>query len=292
MRGGAEAEEREAMRASGGDRHGLSVADHLVLMMHSLSSLAVDRLGVSPEAAARKDLEQARAGHRRLQGAARRARGEARRPRRSRAHRAVLSQLQMAYVAALAHGGARRAAEAPAARYAVIPPGGLRGDGGALSGCSWSGATAKGESMSVQIGIIGGSGLYDMAELTDREEVRLSTPFGDPSGPYVLATLRGRRVAFLARHGAGHTDPAVGAQLPRQHLRVQASGRGADLLGERGGQPQGRVSAAGRGHPRPVLRPDRRGASAPSSPDRAWWRTCRSRIRCARSSAASRSSRR
>jgi 5'-methylthioadenosine phosphorylase len=56
----------------------------------------------------------------------------------------------------------------------------------------------------VQIGIIGGSGLYDMAEVTDRKEVTLSTPFGDPSGPYVLGTLRGRRVAFLARHGAGH----------------------------------------------------------------------------------------
>lgn len=58
--------------------------------------------------------------------------------------------------------------------------------------------------MSAQIGIIGGSGLYDMAELSDREDVTISTPFGDPSGPYVLATLRGRRVAFLARHGAGH----------------------------------------------------------------------------------------
>lgn len=54
------------------------------------------------------------------------------------------------------------------------------------------------------IGIIGGSGLYDMAELTDREERVVATPFGDPSGPYVLATLRGRRVAFLARHGVGH----------------------------------------------------------------------------------------
>ena len=58
--------------------------------------------------------------------------------------------------------------------------------------------------MSAQIGIIGGSGLYDMAELTDREERLFSTPFGDPSGPYVLGTLRGQRVAFLARHGAGH----------------------------------------------------------------------------------------
>ncbi|HUL73955.1 MAG TPA: S-methyl-5'-thioadenosine phosphorylase [Vicinamibacterales bacterium] len=58
--------------------------------------------------------------------------------------------------------------------------------------------------MSIQIGIIGGSGLYDMAELTDREERIVATPFGSPSGPYVLATLRGRRVAFLARHGHGH----------------------------------------------------------------------------------------
>src|SRR5256712_2350490 len=54
------------------------------------------------------------------------------------------------------------------------------------------------------IGIIGGSGLYDMAELTDREEKIISTPFGDPSGPYLLGTLRGKRVAFLARHGIGH----------------------------------------------------------------------------------------
>jgi 5'-methylthioadenosine phosphorylase len=54
------------------------------------------------------------------------------------------------------------------------------------------------------IGIIGGSGLYDMAELTDREEQRVTTPFGDPSGPYIIGTLRGTRVAFLARHGLGH----------------------------------------------------------------------------------------
>ena len=56
----------------------------------------------------------------------------------------------------------------------------------------------------IQIGIIGGSGLYEMAELTDREEATITTPFGDPSGPYVLGTLRGKRVAFLARHGVGH----------------------------------------------------------------------------------------
>ena len=58
--------------------------------------------------------------------------------------------------------------------------------------------------MTIQIGIIGGSGLYDMADVTDREDVICTTPFGDPSGPYVTGTLRGKRVAFLARHGAGH----------------------------------------------------------------------------------------
>ena len=58
--------------------------------------------------------------------------------------------------------------------------------------------------MSIQIGIIGGSGLYDMADLTEREERRVETPFGEPSAPYVTGTLRGRRVAFLARHGQGH----------------------------------------------------------------------------------------
>src|SRR5580692_10261903 len=56
----------------------------------------------------------------------------------------------------------------------------------------------------IQIGIIGGSGLYDMTELTGREEKTVTTPFGEPSGPYVIGMLRGKRVAFLARHGAGH----------------------------------------------------------------------------------------
>src|ERR1041385_4612352 len=55
-----------------------------------------------------------------------------------------------------------------------------------------------------QIGIIGGSGLYDMADVTDREEVKVTTPFGEPSAAYLLGTLRGKRVAFLARHGGGH----------------------------------------------------------------------------------------
>src|SRR5215471_6726624 len=55
-----------------------------------------------------------------------------------------------------------------------------------------------------EIGIIGGSGLYHIAGLEDVREAALDTPFGAPSDPYVLGTLRGRRVAFLARHGRGH----------------------------------------------------------------------------------------
>ena len=56
-----------------------------------------------------------------------------------------------------------------------------------------------------RIGVIGGSGLYQMAGLTDVEEVRLSTPFGDPSDAFFIGTLAGVRVAFLPRHGRGHT---------------------------------------------------------------------------------------
>jgi len=56
----------------------------------------------------------------------------------------------------------------------------------------------------VKIGIIGGSGLYEMAGLSNTREVRIQTPFGDPSDALVVGTLEGRRVAFLARHGRGH----------------------------------------------------------------------------------------
>ena len=55
-----------------------------------------------------------------------------------------------------------------------------------------------------EIGIIGGSGLYSMPGLSKRSEVKLKTPFGAPSDAYVLGTLEGRKVAFLARHGRGH----------------------------------------------------------------------------------------
>ena len=56
----------------------------------------------------------------------------------------------------------------------------------------------------VKIGIIGGSGLYQMPELKDVEEVRVETPFGSPSDAFITGTLEGVRVAFLPRHGRGH----------------------------------------------------------------------------------------
>ena len=65
-----------------------------------------------------------------------------------------------------------------------------------------------------KIGIIGGSGLYDMPELMDRSEMAIDTPFGAPSGEIVLGTVRGKRVAFLARHGRGHrVHPRVALEL-------------------------------------------------------------------------------
>ncbi len=63
------------------------------------------------------------------------------------------------------------------------------------------GKTKKGRA---QVGIIGGSGLYQMEILKEVKEVALSTPFGKPSGRFILGTLEGVQVAFLARHGEGH----------------------------------------------------------------------------------------
>jgi 5'-methylthioadenosine phosphorylase len=62
----------------------------------------------------------------------------------------------------------------------------------------------KGNAAQASIGIIGGSGLYSMSGLTDTQEIRVKTPFGDPSDAIALGTLEGKRVAFLARHGRGH----------------------------------------------------------------------------------------
>jgi len=76
----------------------------------------------------------------------------------------------------------------------------------------------------IDVGVIGGSGLYDLAGLEDRTEVNLETPFGNPSDSYITGTLHGRRVAFLPRHGRGHT------LLPSE-LNFRANIYGFKLMG-------------------------------------------------------------
>jgi len=66
------------------------------------------------------------------------------------------------------------------------------------------GKSARTKGPLAEIGVIGGSGLYAMSGLTNTREIRVKTPFGDPSDKIVLGDFEGKRVAFLARHGRGH----------------------------------------------------------------------------------------
>ncbi len=75
-----------------------------------------------------------------------------------------------------------------------------------------------------RIGVIGGSGLYQMADLLDVTEVSLSTPFGNPSDTFTIGTLQGERVAFLPRHGRGH-------RLTPSELPFQANLYAMKMLG-------------------------------------------------------------
>src|SRR4026208_1657062 len=76
----------------------------------------------------------------------------------------------------------------------------------------------------VRVGIIGGSGLYQMPELTDVDEIAIETPFGDPSDKFIIGTLEGERVAFLPRHGRGH-------RFTPSELPFRANIYGMKLLG-------------------------------------------------------------
>jgi 5'-methylthioadenosine phosphorylase len=76
----------------------------------------------------------------------------------------------------------------------------------------------------IKIGIIGGSGLYQMDGLNVLFERALGTPFGDPSDPYVIGEIDGVRIAFLSRHGRGHR------KLPSE-LNFRANIYGFKLLG-------------------------------------------------------------
>jgi 5'-methylthioadenosine phosphorylase len=78
--------------------------------------------------------------------------------------------------------------------------------------------------LKAEIGIIGGSGLYSMPGFEAQEEANYDTPFGHPSDNFVVGTLAGRRVAFLARHGQGHS-------ISPSELNFRANIYGMKLLG-------------------------------------------------------------
>jgi len=75
-----------------------------------------------------------------------------------------------------------------------------------------------------RMGVIGGSGVYDMGQLSDVSEVRLDTPFGAPSDAYIIGTIDGEQVAFLPRHGRGH-------RISPTHLNSRANIYGFKMLG-------------------------------------------------------------
>jgi len=77
---------------------------------------------------------------------------------------------------------------------------------------------------SIEFGILGGSGFYRMPGFESEEQVTLKTPFGDPSGPYHVGMISGKRVAFLARHGDGH-------RLGPSEINFRANIYGFKILG-------------------------------------------------------------
>ena len=78
--------------------------------------------------------------------------------------------------------------------------------------------------MKAKIGIIGGSGLYSMPGFEAHEEAAIETPWGSPSDKYIIGTLAGKPVAFLARHGRGH-------RISPSELNFRANIWGMKLLG-------------------------------------------------------------
>jgi purine nucleoside phosphorylase len=105
----------------------------------------------------------------------------------------------------------------------------------------------------IRIGVIGGSGLYSMEGLSDVEERRISTPFGDPSDVIVIGNLEGVRVAFLARHGRGHRIMPTEVNYRANIYALKTLGRGAGHLHLRLRLPAGAHPPRRNRHPRPVV---------------------------------------
>ena len=99
----------------------------------------------------------------------------------------------------------------------------------------------------VRIGIIGGSGLYQMPELTDVEEVKVDTPFGPPSDAFIVGTLEGERVAFLPRHGRGHRFTPTEVPFRANIYAMKLLGVEQDSLGFGGRFVAGEICAARHG---------------------------------------------
>ncbi len=106
------------------------------------------------------------------------------------------------------------------------------------------------------IGIMGGTGLYEIEGLKDVREIRLDTPFGDPSDQFILGTLEGKRVAFLSRHGRGHRLLPAEINYRANVYGFKMLGVEPDHLREFRGVPPGGHPAQGHRPRRPVLRPD------------------------------------
>src|SRR5262249_40885103 len=94
-----------------------------------------------------------------------------------------------------------------------------------------------------KIGVIGGSGIYQMSSLSDSEEIGIDTPFGKPSDNFIIGNLGETRVAFLPRHGRGH--PLIPTEIP-----FRANIYGMKLLGV-----ERIISASAVGSLREELRP-------------------------------------
>jgi 5'-methylthioadenosine phosphorylase len=75
-----------------------------------------------------------------------------------------------------------------------------------------------------KIGIIGGSGLYKIEGIKDVKEISVTTPFGKPSGKFILGKLEGKEVVFVPRHDRGH-------RIPPSHINYRANIFGMKKLG-------------------------------------------------------------
>jgi len=130
-----------------------------------------------------------------------------------------------------------------------------------------------------EIGIIGGSGLYTMPGFEAQEEVSLDTPFGPPSDSFVLGTLAGRQVAFLARHGRGHS-------ISPSELNFRANIYGMKKLGVERILSLSAVGSLQEEHRPldfviPTSSSTAHAAASPPSSATVWWRTSASPTPCA-----------